>query len=72
MTLNLVRDSTFDSLPSFSIAGYEQSQKMDISYFELKELQKTLGKHTIDGQAQMSSEFVNEYGTDLQESKRLR
>ena len=49
MCLNLIRDSTFDTLPSFSIAGYEESKKMDISYFELKELQKTLGKHTIDG-----------------------
>ena len=47
--MNLIRDSTFDTLPSFSIAGDEESKKMDISYFELKELQKTLGKHTIDG-----------------------
>ena len=45
---------------------------MDISYFELKELQKTMGKHAVDGQAQLSSEFVNEYGSDLEFSKRLK
>ena len=49
MVLNLVRDVQFDTLPSYSIASYEESRKMDISYFELKELQKTLGKHAVDG-----------------------
>ena len=72
MILNLVRDVQFDTLPSYSIANYEESRKMDISYFELKELQKTMGKHAVDGQAQLSSEFVNEYGSDLEFSKRLR
>ena len=49
MALNLVRDVQFDTLPSYSIAGFEESRKMDISYFELKELEKTLGKHSVDG-----------------------
>jgi len=34
----MVRDENFDQIPSFSIAGFEESKKMDISYYELKEL----------------------------------
>lgn len=62
MCLQMVRDENFDKIPSFSVAGFEESKKMDISYYELKELQRTLGKHTTEGQARLSTEFINEYG----------
>ena len=42
--LNLVRDTEFEKLPSYSLAKWEECKKLDISYFELKELEKSLGK----------------------------
>ena len=65
LVLNLVRDTDFEKLPSYSLAKWEECKKKDISYFELKELEKSLGKQGVEGQAQLSSEFVNEYGQNL-------
>lgn len=65
--LNLVRDTDFEKLPSYSISKWEECKKLDISYFELKELEKSLGKQTVESQAQLSAPFINEYGDDLQQ-----
>ena len=47
--LNLVRDTEFEKLPSYSLAKWEECKKLDISYFELKELEKSLGKQSVEG-----------------------
>ena len=65
--LNLVRDSEFENLPSYSLAKWEECKKLDISYFELKELEKSIGKQSVEGQAQLASEFINEYGENLEQ-----
>ena len=41
--LNLVRDSNFDQLPSYTLAKWEECKKLDISYYELKEFERSLG-----------------------------
>ena len=51
LLLNLVRDTNFENLPSYSLAKWEECKKLDISYFELKELEKSLGKQSVEGQA---------------------
>ena len=71
MILNLTRDSQFDKIPSNSIADHDKSKQMDISYFELKELQKSIGKQTIDAQAQLNTEFVNQYGDDATSLRKM-
>lgn len=63
--LNLVRDTDFDKLPSYSLSKWEECKKLEISYFELKEFEKTLGQQMVEGQAQLTSEFVNEYGDSM-------
>lgn len=65
--LNLVRDAEFENLPSYSLAKWEECKKLDISYFELKELEKSIGKQSVEGQAQLASEFINEYGENLEQ-----
>lgn len=62
--LNLVRSSDFDKLPSSSLAEHDKSKQMDISYFELKELQKTIGRRTAEQQGLLNQNFENEYGDD--------
>ena len=47
--LNLLRDTNFDQIPSNSLAKWEECKKMDISYYELKELEKSLGKQSVEG-----------------------
>jgi hypothetical protein len=48
MMLNLVRDKNFDRLSSNTLGEHEKSQQMDISYYELKELQKMVGRQMAD------------------------
>jgi len=67
LVLNLVRDVNYDKIPSCSLAKWEECKKLDISYFELKEVEKSLGKMSVEGQAQLMTEFVNEYGENLEE-----
>jgi hypothetical protein len=62
--LNLARDANFEKLPSFSLAEHDKSKDMDISYYELKELQRTIGKQTAEQQGLINQDFENEYGQD--------
>jgi len=42
MLLNTVRDEKFDMIPSHSLDKHSQLKEMDISYFEFKEMSKTI------------------------------
>lgn len=49
LILNLVRDTDFDKLPSYSLSKWEECKKLEISYFELKEFERTLGQQMVEG-----------------------
>ena len=68
--LNLVRDKFFDKIPSFSLKAAEKSKEMDISYYELKELERSISRGNVDIVGHLNSEFINEYGEDTTEIKR--
>ena len=58
MLQNLTRDRDFDTLPSFGVK--RDDEDMDLTYYQLKEFKKSLGKA-----AMLSSEYANEYGEDM-------
>jgi len=62
MVLNLCRDCFFDKIPSFGLKkGFaEQSEHLDLSYWQMKEVQKQLPKASL-----VMTEFANTYGEDM-------
>ena len=61
--LNLVRDKDYNLLPSFSYKESEEATKMELSFYELKELKKTMTQQGLDGYAlTASNDFFNDYG----------
>ena len=59
-----MRDTHFDKIPSFSLKAAEKSKEMDISYYELKELERSISRGNVDIVGHLNSEFINEYGED--------
>ena len=62
MTLNLCRDTKFDSIPSFGLKqkDSQQSEHLDLSYWQIKEVKKQLPKASL-----MMTEFANDYGQNM-------
>jgi len=61
--LNLVRDSNYNLLPSFTYKESEEATKMELSFYELKELKKTMTQQGLDGYAlTANNDFFNDYG----------
>ena len=58
MILNLVREQDYDLIPSFTYSKSEALKDIDMSYYELRELKRTLSQYK-SLYAQMNSDFIN-------------
>ncbi|CDW80778.1 e3 ubiquitin-protein ligase chip [Stylonychia lemnae] len=69
--LNLIRSQDYDLIPSFTYSKKEKLREMDMSYYELKELRKTLS-NSRQLYAQLNQDYVNEYGIEEEVAQNIR
>ena len=63
--LNMMRSEEYDiQVPSHTLKFADELKDKEISYFEIKQLQKTM-RHSPKLLAQLGQKYVNEYGPEL-------